>query len=160
MNYQESIGYLESLGQFGIRLGMDRIQQLLFVLGHPENQIKTVHAAGTNGKGSVTTMIATIFTEAGLRVGKFTSPHLVRYNERIQINEQGITDEDFSYCNNRNNTIHVFYNGNYYTFRDLLNNFSHAIGLEPRHLYKRIIKNIICGDFILKCSCICMTLSE
>ena len=96
MNYDESIAYLESLGQFGIRLGMDRIQQLLFVLGHPENQIKTVHVAGTNGKGSVTTMIATIFTEAGLRAGKFTSPHLVRYNERIQINEQGITDEDFA----------------------------------------------------------------
>ncbi|MDY6289875.1 MAG: folylpolyglutamate synthase/dihydrofolate synthase family protein [Succiniclasticum sp.] len=96
MNYQESIAYLESLGQFGIRLGMERIQQLLFVLGHPENQVKTVHVAGTNGKGSVTTMISTILTEAGLRVGKFTSPHLVRYNERIQINEKEISDEDFA----------------------------------------------------------------
>ena len=96
MNYQESIAYLDSLGQFGIRLGMDRIQQLLFVLGHPENQIKTVHVAGTNGKGSVTSMISSIFLEAGLRVGKFTSPHLVRYNERIQINEKDISDEDFA----------------------------------------------------------------
>ena len=96
MNYQESIAYLESLGQFGIRLGMERIQQLLFVLGHPENQVKTVHVAGTNGKGSVTTMIAAILAEAGLRVGKFTSPHLVRYNERIQINEKDIPDEDFA----------------------------------------------------------------
>ena len=69
MNYQESLQYLDSLGQFGIRLGMDRIQQLLFVLGHPENQIKTVHVAGTNGKGSVTTMISTILMEAGLLKG-------------------------------------------------------------------------------------------
>ena len=96
MNYQESIAYLESLGQFGIRLGMERIKQLLFVLGHPENQIKTIHVAGTNGKGSVTTMISTILLEAGCRVGKFTSPHLVKYNERIQINEQDITDEEFA----------------------------------------------------------------
>ena len=96
MNYKESIAYLESLGQFGIRLGMERIKQLLFVLGHPENQIKTIHVAGTNGKGSVTTMISTILLEAGCRVGKFTSPHLVKYNERIQINEQDITDEEFA----------------------------------------------------------------
>ena len=96
MNYQESIAWLDSLGQFGIRLGMDRIQQLLFVLGHPENQIRTIHVAGTNGKGSVTSMISTILMEAETRVGKFTSPHLVRYNERIQINEQDITDEEFA----------------------------------------------------------------
>ena len=96
MNYKESISYLESLGQFGIRLGMERIKQLLFVLGHPENQIKTIHVAGTNGKGSVTTMISTILLEAGCRVGKFTSPHLVNYNERIRINEQDITDEEFA----------------------------------------------------------------
>ena len=96
MNYQESIAWLESLGQFGIRLGMERIKQLLFVLGHPENQIKTIHVAGTNGKGSVTTMISTILLEAGCRVGKFTSPHLVKYNERIRINEQDIPDEEFA----------------------------------------------------------------
>ena len=76
MNYQESIAWLESLGQFGIRLGMERIKQLLFVLGHPENQIRTIHVAGTNGKGSVTTMISTILLEAGCRVGTFTSPTL------------------------------------------------------------------------------------
>ena len=84
MNYAESIAYLDSLGQFGIHLGMDRIKQLLLVLGHPENQIKTIHVAGTNGKGSVTSMVAQILLEAGLHVGKFTSPHLVAYNERIQ----------------------------------------------------------------------------
>jgi dihydrofolate synthase/folylpolyglutamate synthase len=96
MNYQESIAWLESLGQFGIRLGMERIKQLLFVLGHPENQVRTIHVAGTNGKGSVTTMISTILLEAGCRVGTFTSPHLVRYNERIRINGRDITDGEFA----------------------------------------------------------------
>jgi len=96
MNYQESIAWLESLGQFGIRLGMERIKQLLFVLGHPENQIRTIHVAGTNGKGSVTTMISTILLESGCRAGTFTSPHLVRYNERIRINGRDITDEEFA----------------------------------------------------------------
>ncbi|HCJ91551.1 MAG TPA: bifunctional folylpolyglutamate synthase/dihydrofolate synthase, partial [Acidaminococcaceae bacterium] len=79
MNYEESIAYLDSLGRFGIRLGMDRIKQLLFVLGHPENQIRTIHVAGTNGKGSVSSMITDILRHAGLHVGKFTSPHLVKY---------------------------------------------------------------------------------
>ncbi len=96
MNYAESIAYLDSLGQFGIRLGMDRIKQLLLVLGHPENQIKTIHVAGTNGKGSVTSMVAQILLEAGLHVGKFTSPHLVAYNERIQLDGQDISNEEFA----------------------------------------------------------------
>jgi len=96
MNYQQSIAYLEGLGHFGIRLGMDRIEQLLLVLGHPERKIKTIHVAGTNGKGSVASMISAILAEAGLRAGKFTSPHLVRYNERIQINEKEISDTEFA----------------------------------------------------------------
>ena len=96
MNYAESIAYLDSLGQFGIRLGMDRIKQLLLVLGHPENKIKTIHVAGTNGKGSVTSMVTQILLEAGLHVGKFTSPHLVAYNERIQLDGRDISEEDFA----------------------------------------------------------------
>lgn len=96
MNYQEALEYLESLGQFGIRPGMERITQLLLVLGHPENQIKCIHVAGTNGKGSVTSMITDILLTAGLHVGKFTSPHLVRYNERFQLDGKEISDEDFA----------------------------------------------------------------
>lgn len=96
MNYTESINYLDSLGQFGIRLGMDRIKHLLRVMGNPEKRLKTVHVAGTNGKGSVTSIIASIFQEAGLRTGKFTSPHLVKYNERIQLGGADITDKDFA----------------------------------------------------------------
>ncbi len=96
MDYQESMAYLDSLGKFGIRLGMERIQGLLRELGNPEKKIKTVHVTGTNGKGSVTTMITDILLAAGLRVGKFVSPHLVKYNERLSINEEDISDEDFA----------------------------------------------------------------
>lgn len=96
MNYQESLGYLESLGKFGIQLGMERIEGLLRELGNPEQKIKTVHVTGTNGKGSVSSMITNIILAAGLKAGKFTSPHLVKYNERININGQDISDDDFA----------------------------------------------------------------
>lgn len=96
MNYQESLGYLEGLGKFGIQLGMERIEGLLRELGNPEQKIKTVHVTGTNGKGSVSSMITNIILAAGLKAGKFTSPHLVKYNERININGQDISDDDFA----------------------------------------------------------------
>ena len=75
MNYTESLAYLDSLGKFGIKLGMERIEGLLRELGNPEQKIKTVHVTGTNGKGSVTSMITNILLAANLKVGKFTSPH-------------------------------------------------------------------------------------
>lgn len=96
MNYNESLEYLGSLGKFGIHLGMERIEGLLRELGNPEQKIKTVHVTGTNGKGSVTSMIANILLAANLKVGKFTSPHLVKYNERINVNGKDISDEDFA----------------------------------------------------------------
>lgn len=96
MNYVESLAYLESVGKFGIQLGMERIEGLLKELDNPEQKIKTVHVTGTNGKGSVSSMITNILLAADLKVGKFTSPHLVKYNERININSQDISDEDFA----------------------------------------------------------------
>ncbi|WP_455655260.1 bifunctional folylpolyglutamate synthase/dihydrofolate synthase [Phascolarctobacterium sp.] len=96
MNYQESLAYLNSLGKFGIRLGMERIEGLLRELGNPEQQIKTIHVTGTNGKGSVSSMITNILLAANLKTGKFTSPHLVKYNERITINGQDIDDDSFA----------------------------------------------------------------
>lgn len=96
MNYTESLAYLDSLGKFGIKLGMERIEGLLRELGNPEQKIKTVHVTGTNGKGSVTSMITNILLAANLKVGKFTSPHLVKYNERINLNGKDISDEDFA----------------------------------------------------------------
>lgn len=96
MNYDESLAYLDSLGKFGIRLGMERIEGLLQELGNPEQQIKTIHVTGTNGKGSVSSMITNILLAANLKTGKFTSPHLVKYNERITINGQDIDDDSFA----------------------------------------------------------------
>lgn len=96
MNYQETLLYLDSLGKFGIKLGMERIEGLLRELGNPEQKIKTVHVTGTNGKGSVSSMIANILCAANLKVGKFTSPHLVKYNERIVIGGEDISDESFA----------------------------------------------------------------
>ncbi len=96
MNYEETLAYLESLGKFGIRLGMERIEWLLRELGDPQRQLKTVHVTGTNGKGSVTGMIADIFKCSGLKTGKFISPHLVRYNERFSINGEEISDADLA----------------------------------------------------------------
>ncbi len=96
MNYVESLSYLENLGKFGFQLGMERIEGLLRELGNPEQKIKTIHVTGTNGKGSVTSMITNILLAANLKVGKFTSPHLVRYNERICLNGEEISDEAFA----------------------------------------------------------------
>lgn len=96
MNYQETLLYLDSLGKFGIKLGMERIEGLLRELGNPEQKIKTVHVTGTNGKGSVSSMIANILRAANLKVGKFTSPHLVKYNERIVTGGEDISDESFA----------------------------------------------------------------
>ena len=95
MNYTESLAYLDSLGKFGIKLGMERIEGLLRELGNPEQKIKTVHVTGTNGKGSVTSMITNILLAANLKVGKFTSPHLVKYNERQGYQRRGFCYGDY-----------------------------------------------------------------
>ena len=96
MNYTETLAYLDSLGKFGIHLGMERIEALLNELGNPEQKVRTIHVTGTNRKGSVTSMITNILLVSGLKVGKFTSPHLVRYNERIEVDGKEISDEDFA----------------------------------------------------------------
>ena len=96
MNYTETLAYLDGLGKFGIHLGMERIEALLKELGNPEQKVRTIHVTGTNGKGSVTSMITNILLVSGLKVGKFTSPHLVRYNERIEVDGKEISDEDFA----------------------------------------------------------------
>ncbi len=85
---------LFGLRRFGIKLGLATIRRMLAGLGDPQRRYPTVHIAGTNGKGSVASSLATILMEAGYRVGLYTSPHLVRFNERIQVNGKPIADAE------------------------------------------------------------------
>lgn len=99
---------LEGLGSSAQRLGTGRMMQLLHELGDPQNQVPVVHVAGTNGKGSVSAMLTSILLAQGLRVGTYTSPHLCRMEERIQLNGapvdadllQDTVNELFSLCDN------------------------------------------------------------
>ena len=96
MTYQESIAYLESLSRFGIRLGLERMQELVIRLGHPEKKYPTIHITGTNGKGSTTACLAAILQEAGFRTGMYTSPHLERYTERMRIDGLEVEETAFA----------------------------------------------------------------
>jgi len=96
MNYTDALAYLESLGTFGIQLGLTRIEELLDRLDRPERRFRSVHVTGTNGKGSTTAMLAAVLTKAGIRTGMYTSPHLVDYPERMRINGTDITQEAFA----------------------------------------------------------------
>lgn len=93
MNAQESIDFIESNGKFGIRLGLESISLLLAELGNPQDHLKFVHVAGTNGKGSVSTMLSAILTEAGYQTGLYTSPALEAFNERIRLNGVPVPDD-------------------------------------------------------------------
>jgi len=86
--------FLASLGRFGIHLGLERIEQLLADLGDPHRQVPTIHIAGTNGKGSVCAYVSSILQAAGYRVGRYISPHLVDWRERICINSAWISEAD------------------------------------------------------------------
>lgn len=96
MKYSEAIEYLSSLAVFGIRPGTERTKYASELLGNPHLKYKTIHVAGTNGKGSTTTFISTILKEAGYNVGSYTSPYVFKVNERIQYNLENISDEDFA----------------------------------------------------------------
>ena len=81
---------LKPFQRFGVHLGLERIQKLLASLGNPQQRVPIIHVAGTNGKGSVCAYLSSVLTEAGYRVGRYTSPHLVDWTERICLNEQPI----------------------------------------------------------------------
>ena len=91
--YQEAVRYLYSLQKYGIKFGLSKTSNLLRSLGNPHKGQKYIHIGGTNGKGSVAAFIASILEETGLRVGLYTSPHLVRFTERFRINRVEITRE-------------------------------------------------------------------
>ncbi|MCX7951733.1 MAG: bifunctional folylpolyglutamate synthase/dihydrofolate synthase, partial [Clostridiales bacterium] len=94
MNYIEAIKYIEGIGKFGMNFGLDRIKRLCELLGNPQDKLKIIHVAGTNGKGSTTTFISNILISQGYNVGTYTSPYLERFTERIKINNNEILEDD------------------------------------------------------------------
>jgi dihydrofolate synthase/folylpolyglutamate synthase len=98
VNYRECVKYLADLGQelHGLKFGLEAISRILAELGYPHERYATAIVAGTNGKGSTCAILASILQRAGLRTGLYTSPHLVRVNERIRVNGLEVSDEDFA----------------------------------------------------------------
>jgi dihydrofolate synthase / folylpolyglutamate synthase len=86
---------LHPFQHFGVHLGLERIIKLLANLGNPQDQVPVIHVAGTNGKGSVCAYLSSMLTKAGYRTGRYISPHLVDWTERICLNEQPISSEEF-----------------------------------------------------------------
>lgn len=96
MSKNNTIEFLNSLQRFGWKLGLSNIRKLLKTLGNPERRLKSVHIAGTNGKGSTAAILESIFRNAGYKTGLYTSPNLLHVNERIQINGSPISNEQLS----------------------------------------------------------------
>ncbi len=96
MTYTEALEYIHSVTWKGSRPGLERIGELCRLLGNPERELRFVHVAGTNGKGSTCRMLSEILTAAGYRVGLFTSPYIERFNERIMLDGDDIANDDLA----------------------------------------------------------------
>lgn len=96
MNYEEAREYLDQVSKGGSVLGLDNMRELLKRLENPQDSLKFVHISGTNGKGSVLAYVSTVFKEAGYRTGRYISPTLFSYREKIQVNERFIGREDLA----------------------------------------------------------------
>src|SRR5881397_1598894 len=94
MTYPEAIQFLYDLRLFGLKLGLENTFKLARLAGNPHERLRFIHVAGTNGKGSTCAMLESIYRTAGLRVGLFTSPHLVAFGERIQVNRKNIGEQE------------------------------------------------------------------
>lgn len=94
MTYSETIDYLLGIRLFGQSLGLETMRRLLRMMGDPQDSLRFIHIAGTNGKGSVAAMTQAVLSEAGYQIGLYTSPHLVSFRERFQINGQMIPEAD------------------------------------------------------------------
>jgi len=92
--YEQALTYLYDLQKYGIKFGLSSTSNLLERLGNPHKELRAIHIAGTNGKGSTAAMLSAILVRAGHQVGLYTSPHLVRFNERFRVNEREIEDEE------------------------------------------------------------------
>jgi dihydrofolate synthase/folylpolyglutamate synthase len=98
MTYSDTLAYLSSLNKMGIRLGLEPICRLLERLGHPQKGYASVLIAGTNGKGSVAAMTASILIAGGFKTGLYTSPDLIEFRERIRINGEMIDPGEAAVC--------------------------------------------------------------
>jgi dihydrofolate synthase/folylpolyglutamate synthase len=98
MNFNESVEYIHSLLAFGIKPGLERISMLLDLLGNPQDKLKIVHIAGTNGKGSTSTMISNMLIADGYKTGLFTSPYVIDFCERIQIDGKNVSKNLLAEC--------------------------------------------------------------
>lgn len=96
MTYKEARVYLDGVSKYGSVLGLDTVRGLLYELGDPQKELRFIHVAGTNGKGSVLAFISTILSEAGIRTGRYISPTVVSYLERIQIDGKWIPEAEFA----------------------------------------------------------------
>ena len=94
MNYQEALEFIEKSHKFGMKLGLENTFKLLELLGNPQDKLKFIHVAGTNGKGSVCSFISSILKEEGYKVGLYTSPYLETFTERIRLNGNNIPEKD------------------------------------------------------------------
>jgi dihydrofolate synthase/folylpolyglutamate synthase len=93
MNYKQAMDYIENTAKFGTNKGLERTKKILELLGNPHRDLKCIHIAGTNGKGSTTVMLTQILMESGYKVGMYTSPFIEEFEERIQINNNNIPKE-------------------------------------------------------------------
>jgi dihydrofolate synthase/folylpolyglutamate synthase len=91
---EEAQVWIENIKRFGSKLDLKRMEKVVEILDHPERSFKSIHVGGTNGKGSTSTYLKKILSHAGFKVGIYTSPYVVKFNERIGINDDYITDED------------------------------------------------------------------
>lgn len=94
--YLDAVNLITSQEKFHICLGLERVSKILELLGNPQENLKIIHIAGTNGKGSVCAVLSSILTTAGFKTGLYTSPHIVEYTERIKINNRDISENDFA----------------------------------------------------------------
>jgi dihydrofolate synthase / folylpolyglutamate synthase len=94
VNYSEAIQFLYGLNLFGANFGLETTRKFAALAGNPQEKLRFIHVAGTNGKGSTCAMLESIYRVAGLRIGLFTSPHLVSFRERIQVNRELISEAD------------------------------------------------------------------
>ena len=94
MDYDETIEYLYNRGFFAVKFGLQGITDMMKLVGNPHKDFKSIHIAGTNGKGSVSCLIESILIKQGYKVGVYTSPHLIDFSERIRVNNRKIPKKD------------------------------------------------------------------